>query len=149
MQGLQYARVIPMPATFWKSEAKLAYITLRTAIIAFVEEVPSDESRLAVQKALNACAHVYCHDDLLLLTSVLQVKNIVRTLASFPDGCGWGFIKDAVAEVADPFNKENCTNARVCAIFAECGSRDWNSTVPSTWKPREIAGQTFWGRFED
>jgi len=145
MKGRAYAHVIPMPATFWRPDAKRTYHALRQAIVEYVDSPAEDEQLLqSVQEALVACAHVKCHDHLLLLTSVMQVKNIVRCLACFSDGRGWKFLKSAIAEVQDTFNKQNCTNARVCAILEECGMEGCKSTVPPTWKSRQIAGQTFW-----
>jgi hypothetical protein len=143
MNGRAYAHLIPMPATFWKPEAKRTYKAFRDAVVAFVDD-PREELLQSVSCTLVACAHVECWDDLLLLTSMMQVKNVVRSLASLPDGAGWKFIKNAITEVEDVFNKQNCTNARVCAILKECGMEDCKSTIHLTWKARQIAGQAFW-----
>lgn len=144
MQGLGYAAAIPFAAYHWTPEAKGVYRKLRQAIGAYIADQENGHRLWEVQGALMACAGVKCYGEILLLTSVLQVRNVIRCLTAFPKGYGWDFIKDAMFLVKDPFNKANLTNERVCALFLECGGQGWHTTVPSSWRPKEIAGQTFW-----
>jgi hypothetical protein len=139
-------RLIPLPAYHWTREAKDLHNLLRDALIEGKEPLP----------LLKQGCKVFCHDDLLLVTSWLQVKNLVRTLIKLmplsPEISTWDNLLDHlqteienldVRGVVKEFNVKNLRNEKVIEILRDEGVAIQANNLDA-WKCMIIAGQTFW-----